>query len=383
MSAEKPHSFDVAIVGAGPAGGSAALALAAAGYSVLILERDVLPRYKTCGGGVLSRAFRRLPENAGNVVERSFNSVALNFLGTGLGFIATRSQPMVYMTMRADLDALIVREAQRVGATLMESCTVRHVETLDQGVEIISDQGRHRAQFVIAADGVHSATARAAGWRTSPALAPALEYEIEVPAADFARFGEMPRFDFNAIDAGYGWVFPKRRHLSVGVLCTQRVCADLPDKLQGYLHQIGITQIDQCERHGYLIPLAPRPGPLARGRVLLAGDAAGLVDPVTAEGISHAIVSGQIAAAALTEGRMDPAKVAPLYTRLLEKHILGELRAARYLARILYRHPRVRNGAFRLNGQRLCDFAVKVIMGEATYGHALKRPANYFKLLGW
>ena len=133
---------------------------------------------------------------------------------------------------------------------------------------------------------MHSPTAKTVGWRELPVLAPALEHEIYLNDEDFTRFGAVPRFDFNCIEAGYGWVFPKRTHLSVGILSTHRVHAGLQIKLGEYLNQIGITRIEKTEKHGYLIPLAPRFEPLARGRVLLVGDAAGLVDPVMAEGIS-------------------------------------------------------------------------------------------------
>jgi flavin-dependent dehydrogenase len=184
------------------------------------------------------------------------------------------------------------------------------------------------------------------------------------------------------IDGGYAWIFPKRTHLSAGILSTRRICPDLKARFADYLRRLGLPDAAETERHGYLIPLAPRRGPLARGRVLLAGDAAGLVDPVTAEGISYAILSGQLAATAVTEGRLDVAKVAPIYQGLLEANILGELQAGRFLANILYRHPRIRDGVFRLDGQRLCDFAVRVILGEEGYRQALRRPANYFKLLG-
>ena len=383
MPAAQPICFDVAVIGAGPAGSSAALALARAGHAVLLLEKAALPRYKTCGGGVLARAFKLLPPIAESVVERSFHAVALNFLGTEMNFVATRPQPMVYMTMRADLDGLLAREAQRAGVQLVESCCVKRVDLQNDCVEIISDRENYRAKFIIAADGIYSATAKSAGWPDLPALAPALEHEIYPAADDFARFSQRPRFDFNAIDAGYAWVFPKRDHLSVGILSTHRVCPDLRTKLAEYLHGLGLTRIEKTERHGCLIPLAPRRGPLARGRVLLAGDAAGLVDPITAEGISHAILSGQLAATALTEGRLDAGKVAHIYQSLLDKHILGELRAARFLARALYHHPRIRNGVFRLHGQKLCEFATQVIMGENGYREALKRPESYFKLLGW
>ena len=88
----------------------------------------------------------------------------------------------------------------------------------DQFVEISADPGNFRSKLVIAADGVHSATAKAAGWTELPALAPALEYEIHLSEEDFERFGNIPRFDFNSIEAGYAWVFPKREHFSVGIL---------------------------------------------------------------------------------------------------------------------------------------------------------------------
>ena len=382
--AAQPTCFDVAVVGAGPAGCAAALALAQTGQAVLLLEKATLPRYKTCGGGVLARAFKLLAPNLESVVECRFRSVALNFLGDNLNFVATRPQPMVYMTMRADLDCRLARAAQQAGVQLVEACQVKQVHVQADRVELVSDRGSYRAKFVVAADGVHSTIAKAAGWPELPALAPALEYEL-YPAAgqDFARFSQMPRFDFNTIDAGYAWVFPKRGHLSVGILSTQRVCPELRIKLAEYLCQLGLEQVGKLERHGYLIPLAPRRGPLARGRVLLAGDAAGLVDPVTAEGISHAILSGQLAATALTEGRLEVQQVGRIYQSLLEEHILRELRAARVLARLLYHHPRIRQTAFCLQGQRLCDFVAGVIMGECGYREALAQPSNYFKFLGW
>jgi flavin-dependent dehydrogenase len=146
------------------------------------------------------------------------------------------------------------------------------------------------------------------------------------------------------------------------------------------MERIGITQVQKIERHGYLIPLTPRREPLARGRVLLVGDAAGLVDPVTAEGISYAVQSGQLAAAAISDCQLDVAKVANCYQALLEKNILRDLRAGRFLANVLYNYPRLRNWAFKCNGQRLSDFVAGVVMGERSYMSAVKEPLSYVKL---
>jgi len=381
MSVAQNEIFDVAVIGAGPAGGAAALALAQKGFRVVLPEKAKLPRYKTCGGGILHRAYQLLPRGFENVVERKFNSVALNFLGTDLEFVTTRAEPMVHLVMRAAMDQLLAHAARAAGATLLESCQVNGVTVREDFVELATAHGNLRAKFLVAADGVYSPTAKALGWSDLPKLAPALEYEIHVDAATFARFGTRPRFDFNGIDAGYAWVFPKRDHLSVGILSTRKTCPDLPAQLMKYLAQIGITRIAKMEKHGYLIPLAPRREPLARGRVLLAGDAAGLVDPVTAEGISHALMTGQLAATAIAEAASQPARVAELYQSLLEKNILSELRAARIFAKVLYDLPRIRNWAFRQRGQALSDFVGGIVMGERRYAAALKSPVNYLKIL--
>jgi geranylgeranyl reductase family protein len=373
--------YDVAVIGTGPAGCSAATALARQGLTVLLLEKSALPRYKTCGGGLLRRAWQMLPSPPAALVESSFNSVVLNFHGEGLQFTATRPEPLVRMTMRADLDHYLATEAKNAGVILLDGCAVRQVSPAPDKVELTTERGVFKARFLIAADGVHSMTAKACGWLPLPQLAPAIEWELSLPSEEFARHGQIARFDFGFIDAGYAWVFPKRNHLSVGILTTRPANIHLAAKLETYLQSLGINRIDRIEKHGYVIPLEPRREPLVRGRVLLVGDAAGLVDPITAEGISHALGSGRLAAEAIGASPADVAAVGRRYQALLEKNILADLRAGRWLAKFVYHRTRIRHWAFRCQGPRLTNFVTDVVMGERGYQAALQDPRNYLKML--
>jgi flavin-dependent dehydrogenase len=207
-----------------------------------------------------------------------------------------------------------------------------------------------------------------------------VEAEVRVSDADFARLAGAARFDFGQIPAGYGWVFPKRAHLSIGV-CTMRTGVNLNAGLTRYLDALGLSRPEHVDKHGFFIPLGPRPEGLVRGRVLLAGDAAALADPVTGEGISAAIESGTSAGRAILAGSDDPAAVAGRYDRALAA-IRREVRIGRVLARLTYDLPRLRRWAFRLHGQALTEAMTSVLMGDRTYASLFGRARTYAYLFG-
>jgi flavin-dependent dehydrogenase len=111
------------------------------------------------------------------------------------------------------------------------------------------------------------------------------------------------------------------------------------------------------------------------------GDAAGLVDPIMAEGISYSVLSGQLAAQAIAECGFDVQKAGNRYQSLLEEKILGDLRAARRLGYFLYNCPKLRNWVFRHRGEELANYVADVVMGNRGYSDALKSPFSYLKLL--
>lgn len=374
--------FDVAIVGTGPAGGSAALELAGHGLKVVVIEKAQLPRYKTCGGGVLWRAAKLLPIDISSAVDRDCHVAELIHHDPDLRFSCHRTDPIVRMVMRDRFDAHLIESAvARGGVTLRVGTTVKSVSVHTEAVVLATSGGDISARFVIAADGVNSAVARALGLPALRGVVPALECEAHYPDEIARPLAEAARFDFGLVPAGYGWVFPKSGHLSIGVGTTRRGAANLPLEYERYLQRLQLPRADHEERHGYMIPCRPRARLFDTPRVLLVGDAAGLADPVTAEGITAGILSGQLAARAVLDGRDTPSRVNRAFANALDGALLRDLRVARALAWLLYERPRWCATLLRRHGGGMSELMTRIVTGETTYRAAVSRPAHYLYLL--
>jgi geranylgeranyl reductase family protein len=373
--------WDVLVVGGGPAGSTAAHRLARAGVRVTVVEKAHLPRYKTCGGGVVARAIRSLPAEVRDVFERNCQGAELFVSGTDLRFSTRRAEPMIAMTMRAEFDFRLLTAALEAGARVQADCEVMDVIPRSDGVEVKTSGGLLRAAFLIAGDGALSLVARKAGWSEPPALAPALECEVHVAPKAFGRFAQAARFDVGAVPRGYGWVFPKKEHLSIGVLAMRRGRIDLPAMFERYAKLIGLGEIRRLERHGFVIPVRPRREGFVKGRVLLTGDAAGLAEPVTGEGITFALQSGHLAAQALFEGGFEEEGVRRAYERALALSILPELRWGRWLATLTYEWPRLYRRLARFNGARFAETLTDVFTGRTTYRELFRNPRSYIEAL--
>jgi geranylgeranyl reductase family protein len=373
--------YDVAIVGGGPAGATAALKLAKAGAAVILLEKENIPRYKTCGGGVVYRARSLIEVDISNAVERELHVARVGLLSIGAHFETRRSRPLISMTMRATLDHVLMLAAERAGAALQPQTEVRSLSFSRDSVNVQTANGAVTAKFIIGADGADSTVAKCAGWKESRMLIPAIEAEMYLPDPQFAALSGKARFDFDIPRRGYAWVFPKRDHLSLGVLSVTGRNAQLKTAFTQYCDVIGIKRVLMQERHGFVIPVAPRRDGFARNRLLLVGDAAGFADPVTAEGISYAVQSGQLAADALMKAKFDVRHASMCYETMVRKAIAPELKAARLLAKVLYGSPSLRRWVFRRYGNALTETVADIFMGERTYHGAISNPSNYLRLL--
>jgi geranylgeranyl reductase family protein len=366
--------YDVAVIGSGPSGANAAFQLAKKGLKAIIIEKEHLPRYKTCGGGFVFRGRRDLPFDVSTAVEREFFDVDIRFDAKKLALNTVRKKPIISMVMRDQFDYLIVEQARELGVEVLQDEKLLALDFKAEYAVLTTTHKNIYARFIIAADGALSPTAKLAGWEESRLMCPALEYEIKVPDLDFERLSTSARFDIDVVPFGYGWSFPKKNHLSVGVgnFTKSKKKINLKENYRDYLKILGIENVLEEQAHGFIIPVSPRKDGFVKHNVFLIGDAAGFADPLTAEGISNAIYSGKLAAEAIAESNLDLALAEKLYNEKLSEKLLPELELGVKLAALFYENRKLRNLLLKKFGQRAAEYMTDIFMGDRTYPHNFK-----------
>ena len=362
------EEYDVAVVGAGPAGSSAARAAAAAGVRVVLLDRADFPRYKTCGGGLIGPTLAHLP--GGPPVRATVRRASFTLRGAS-PLERTSSAPLVLTAARTELDDWLSRAAVSAGAELRTGCAVTGWTERDGVVELATAAGPLRAGVVIGADGTSSRLARHIG--VVPARVDlGLEVELAVGALD-ARWSDRIHLDWGPLPGSYGWVFPKGDSLTVGVIAAR----GRPDATRAYLADLlrrqGLTGLRVLHESGHLTRCRAPTSPLGAGRVLLAGDAAGLLEPWTREGISFAVRSGELAGrtAAAHLDRADDALQAA-YAAGVAVGLAPEMAAGEQCLRAFERHPGVFHRLIGGTGFGWRQFT-RLTRGDTTLARAWER----------
>ena len=412
MFADSSPSGPVTVVGAGPAGATAALALARAGLAVRLLDRAAFPRNKPCGGGISARVLRRFPYLGHALTRIPTHAVSRLYLEgpDGRSAVIDAGGPAALMVRRVEFDALLVSLAVEAGAELVAGADVVQASQDEDGVTLTTRKGhRYTAPAVIAADGVNSVVARRLGLnRGWPASMVALDMMEETPrerlrdldpSTLWVSYGYQPTrslesesanpqsaiSDLNSQDSapGYAYIFPKRNHVNIGigyVLSHFREAIDaapydLQHRFVEELRERGIVAGASAREH-FTPALIPIGGPLrapGRGRVLLAGDAGGFVNAVTAEGIFYAMVTGELAAKTIC-GAPPASELAGNYRRACDYEIGAELRDSVRIQRYLFgdrrRIARLIDGAHR--ERRIVRLMLDFAGGSRSY-RALRR----------
>jgi len=347
-----PHDCDILIAGAGPAGCAAAYDLARTGRRVLLLDRRNFPRPKACACGLTRKTLAALRYSVEPIIERVCKEIVLQPADASETLRIRTRIPICAMAVRERFDAFCLGQTLAAGVAFKKIESILALRELPMHIEldIATANGLETltAPVLIGADGSNGQTRRLAHHQAEPAwFTRGFALEATIPYAALPSplpAGIAPHdliFDFAPLPGGYGWLFPKRDHINIGVgafapqatgeshlkLVTRELLAH-------YIHQklgLDLAALSSLDTHitGQHLGMGGHTY-TPRGRVLLTGDAAGLVDPLTGEGIHSAIVSGQAAAAAILSNTADVAAAYARHLHPLQQTLAFSHRAARH-----------------------------------------------------
>jgi geranylgeranyl reductase family protein len=391
-------NYDLIVCGAGPAGTVAAAEAARAGLKVALLEKQFLPRHKTCGGGMPMTMQEFLWDLAPEAfVESQVNYMrhTWNFGDEHLGLVNPPGYERLslWMVQRPIFDHALADRAARAGAAVRDGLAVRSLDVQADGVVVQAQEVKTgaswtgKARYVIGADGANGVVAKATKLRQNRAIAVALEVELpydwQNPAPHPDLRPEVAHLEYGVIKRGYGWVFPKADHLNIGMGLFRpdqqdarkdpTVRAELQGAIFAYMDALGLVYDREAIRfHGHPLPTWSGRETLHEGRILLVGDAAGLINPLFGDGLLHAVKSGKIAADAISQDAADS------YTQRIHREFGADFDAALQLARVFYNwtHTCYKYGVKYEKGTRL---AAQLLCGELHFTEMAGRAMQRFK----
>lgn len=361
--------YDCIIVGAGPAGGTAAYHLAKRGRSVLVLEKASLPRYKPCGGGVSPQIAEWFDFDFSPAISLKVNAIRYTWkMGDPVEAKLQTSSP-VWMVRRDVFDHFLVQQAQGQGAELKDNTEVLSIEFKGDRWQVNTANGPFEGRYLIAADGAKGPMARWLGFKERKRrLGGALE--AEAPAQ--VGTDQAIHFEFGMVKNGYIWNFPKADGYSIGIGTFRGgESQDFKKILAEYATMFGVD-VSSSQQYGHPLCLWDGDQPLHTQNAVLAGEAACVVDPFTAEGIRPSIFSGLKASDAIDQALSGDLDALERYTQIISETWGTEMAWAQRLAGLFYRVPGIaykvgikRPSATQRMGQILC--------GELRYADVANR----------
>lgn len=348
--------FDCIVVGAGPAGASAAYHLAKRGRSVLILEKQALPRYKPCSGGVSPAIAQWFDFDFSPAIDLKVENVRYTWkLEDPVNARLQTSEPM-WMVRRDVFDHFLVQQAQRQGAELRDNTEATGIEFKNDGWQVNTVNGPVTGRYLIAADGAKGPTRKWLGFKEAKHRLGA-SLEATVSSVDPANV----HFEFGMVKNGYIWNFPKSSGYSLGVATFRGgEPADLQKLLAEYAQKFGM---DMKTSQQFLHPICLWDGnqKLHTQNAVLAGEAACVADPFTAEGIRPSMFTGVKAAEAIDQALAGNLNALEAYSQVINDEWGTDMVWAQRLAGLFYRIPGVgykmgvkRPAATERIGQILC-----------------------------
>jgi len=356
---------DVIVVGAGPAGTMAAYELARKGVHVLLLEKAGFPRYKVCGGGLTRKILNEIPYDITPVIEREVFSIRFSCRLSDV-FVKTAPEPLILCVMRDRLDHFMLDQALAAGTHIQFGEQVTDLHPDREGMVVRTRNKTFRSKVLIGADGASSLVAHCSGLRKDLTPGFAWEAEMEAREEELERYGHTVFLDWGTFPGGYGWIFPKGDHFSAGVGGPASLSRQLKAYYEAFIQASGIRFTGVRSLKAWPIPVRTRKGRFHSGTVLVTGDAAGLTDPLTGEGIYYAIRSAKLAAEAVYSHLNGNGEALASYSDLMNRELMPGLLEANRIKAIFNAVPYTIHHLVR-DRERVWGAFGKILKGERTY----------------
>ena len=359
------NNFQVIVVGAGPAGSTLAYELAIRGIRVLVLEKALLPRYKCCAGGLTVKAANLLGINIDDLIDNVVCNAIVTYRGNN-HYYGYSNAPFMYTVARETFDHALVKRAQEAGAVILQGVEARTIQINDLGVNVSTSTGSFRSEFVIGADGSGSQVRKAMGIVEHNSYIVGLQMEVQVMPEELVRWKSQIGIDIGLIRGGYCWVFPKADHLTIGVVGPNNKVKGLKNILVEYVNSLKLGQHKILKWTAGLLPVCVGQPVVSQGRAILLGDAAGLADPMTGEGLHNAILSAKLGAAAIDKAlTSDNAEISD-YSNAVAAVITPQMKIAYVFSKALALLP-VQLIRLLEKDERVWQACCSVLRGDSDY----------------
>ena len=346
---------------------------------MLMLDKEVFPRDKPCGGSVTVRCASLLDFDLTPVVERTITDAKFTWRGK-LECSRSSSGAIAYMTQRRHLDTFLAERAVEAGVTFRQREHIRSIERGSDHITVHADGRTYRGRVLVVADGANGVVAKMAGIRTDFLRGIALEGNISPKGVFPATWEKTMGIDLGDLQGGYGWVFPKGDHLNIGLGGWKHVGPRLRRELARSIESYCLDPTDLWGVRGHYLPIRHNASKLADGNVLLVGDAAGVLDPLTGEGIYGALWTGKVSAANIEDYLDGKTPDLDGYREQVERQLLPELNVSRRLHDLFHLWPRVFVGIERRKSI-LWPAIESLIKGESNYVDVAHDIGRFWPLL--
>ena len=334
--------YDLIIIGGGPSGSAAGRIAGKKGLKTLLIEKEIFPRYKPCGGALSEHAMSYLDfKIPGSMIERDIFGARAHFKGQVVE--QHKDSRIAVLITRSILDNYLLEKAIETGIEIkMGEKVLEYQEKIDY-VEVFTDNDTYKAKFIIIAEGSQGKLKYKIRRKDRKD-----EYAISVVAEIEEDNESIDRYIHDAIDLhfgwfkhGYGWIFPHEKHFSVGIAGLAKHLPHPKKTMLNFLNENNFN--NKYKLHSHIIPAGGINRKIISSRVILSGDSAGFVDSFIGEGIAYAIRSGQIASEVISKIILDNSDLESLerYQIICSSEFIGNLNYSLIFTKLINSYPSI------------------------------------------